>query len=105
MLRGALLDQALQGGDISIGGLTCFVQMIGRGQLVDDITSAINRPTFSSTKVGVVCRQTYECVPVNSPIQDRTTKIHSYNLPLFATGANQTTVDIVDTVDFAKALT
>lgn len=103
-LRSAVLDQAALDGEYSIAGLTCFVMMIGRGQLVDDTTGGINRPTFSSTKLGVVCRQTYECAPVSSPIANRSTKIHSYNLPLFATGPNQTTIDVDDTVDTVKTL-
>lgn len=102
LVKSSVLDLAASDGDLTYPGLTVFVVMVVRGQIVCDTTSAINKPTFSTTRLGVVCKQTYVCHTVNSPIANRTVGIHSYNLPINTALANQLLIDVNDDVDTAK---
>jgi len=96
------LDHATTNGDLTIGGLTTMIQWTLRGAVVDD-TTGVAKPTFASTKVGVITRNTYVCRPVRSPIGDKTVGIHSYNVPTGAALANQGMIDEIGDIDIVKS--
>jgi len=101
-VKSSELDLAAADGSITYPGLTCIVMMVVRGQIVCDTTAALNKPTFATTRLGVICRQSYVCHPVDSPIANRTVGIHAYNLPINAATGNQALIDVNDDIDTAK---
>jgi len=104
LVKSSELDLAAADGNFTYPGLTCWVELIVRGQLVCDTTSAINKPTFGTCRVGVTCKQSYVCHTVNSPIANRTVGIHSFNLPINTGLAQQSFIDVNDDADIVKTI-
>jgi len=102
LVKSSELDVGAADGNITYPGLTCGVILVVRGQIVCDTNTAINKPTFATTRLGVVSKQTYVCHTVNCPLANRTVGIHSYNLPIDTAVANQLIIDVNDDIDVAR---
>ncbi|AIF34817.1 putative capsid protein [Sewage-associated circular DNA virus-7] len=99
LVNNSELDVDTRGSDLTIKGLTTIIMITVRGQVVDDTTAGgTAKPTFASTRVGLITRNTYVCHPVPSPISNRTVGIHSYNVPINAALAAQQLINDVDVV-------
>jgi len=99
-IKQSTLDQAGLDGEVAIPGLTVWMVATVRGQVVKDNTAG-TKPTYSSTSMGYICRNSYVCHPVNATA-NRETDIHSYNVPTGTAFANQLIIDNQDDTDIFK---
>jgi len=102
VIRQSKMDQAFLDGESGVPGVTVYLVAVVRGQVVKDTSASM--PTYSSTSVGYICRNTYLCHPVQCPNARRETAIHAYNIPIATAGANQSIIDVVDDTDTVKQL-